>query len=61
MLNERLPNEYNASEAYAHRREVFPESDFIQVPSRVDEKIDEADLSKEIDSLFSNLEFDEVG
>ncbi len=58
MLNERLPNKDNTNEIYAQRRDVFPESDFIQVPSRVDEKVDEAALSKEIDSLFSNLELD---
>ena len=38
------------------QRHGFSENDFIQVPSRINEKLDESALSKEIDMLFSNLD-----
>ncbi len=57
MLDHKLPYEENVNESALKQQSRFAESDFIQAPSRTNEKIDDAELSKEIDTLFSNLNF----
>lgn len=60
MLEHEPKKDEDTDEHQGHQRLGFSEADLIPVPSHTKEKLDDAALSKEIDTLLSNLDFSDV-